>query len=330
MKRLSALVFVVFALLYRDSAFAMRDQPPSSGSPANPKIMSMVPVGRLPETSLSNIDPEIIFLTEQRVMQRLVPLLQRELDSVCEENERSKSALRRAVDELSGRLTRDENAIRELTAQQQQEMAQRKVDMVHTAFAIGAANPKLMPHHINDTATSISRKATIEERHVAVSAVYEQLKLLNNILPQDKLRIIGDYVTNTAVEEKKYLKDHEGFVPPYWPWQPNESSFESVQQSFVEDVISPIRRGIVSGRGYGTPSGYYLNADAVKKWNAIAADLNRRPNLRINAQNAEYAHRYEADVARAEGIPFPAIELDDLITQFNGLLTLHTHQGAVL
>jgi hypothetical protein len=72
-------------------------------------------------------------------------------------------------------------------------------------------------------------------------------------------------------------------VPPYGytgGWRPNEGSF-GIQQHFIDDVISPIRAGITGGTGYGSSSGYYLNADAQSKWNAIAADLNTNPNPRI-------------------------------------------------
>ncbi|MDR1982430.1 MAG: hypothetical protein LBQ08_01365 [Holosporaceae bacterium] len=345
-----------------DTAMAMLD--PSTEQESNPSAaaMEIVPISASSETSLSGVDPSMLAIidrlveqrvaqnlvlvertAERRIMQRLVPLLQRELDSVREENERSISALQIALDELSGRLIRDENTIRELTAQQQQEMAQRKVDMVHTAFVIGAANPELMPHHINDTATSISRKATIEERHVAVSAVYKQLKLLNNILPQDKLRIIGDYVLDTKVEEKivenkpaspDYIRDmmviNEGMTRAGGSW----GRIYTVDMNFLISKYG-MRQVAWDWRGSGIAqilmrSSYGGENDNIRVFNHfknLENDERKRVYAEevseIDSRNAEYTRRYEADVARAERIPFPAIQLDDLITQFNGLLTLH-------
>jgi hypothetical protein len=268
----------------------------------------------------------------QGVLQRFVGPLQQQFDLINADAARDGEVFRRALADLR----RGIEQLGEFSGGQAEEIQrlrrQEEMTSVNLAFSLGAISPQLMPHHIDKTATGISRKVTIQERHDAVSAVYEQLKLLQTLLPRSELTAIRTYVENTRVEKIIVPEVSEPRQMPTPVGNGNRGQ-EIEWGGHKAWVRSDIRRWLEEN-GVRVPdwwgNGGGENSEGTQRYrNILKPQAEKRYRERREAYAAykkkleENEARYRGDIARAERVPFPAAELDRLITQFNGLLTLH-------
>ncbi len=179
-----------------------------------------------------------------------------------------------------------------------------------------------VPTYIKETAAQI-QKNDFKTRRTALADILNKLNIFISLLDGEKINLIQKYLDDTNVPDPNIREINEILPIANIIIDGNYIKITGVLRTFI--------RGTYLGSGLPHESWMDINYDyfSFKRSEEIKGQIKKeneqrtKDNKEIEQKNAEAQTKYEDEIWRVSRIPFPAEELDALITDYNRLLTRH-------